>query len=72
VIEVGAGQGANFPYYPTSVEHLLVIAPEDYLRHLAEQAATSAPVPVTVLNGMADDLPGEDRSFDAGVVALVL
>ncbi len=50
----------------------MALAPEDYVRHLAEQAATSAPIPVTVLNGMADDLPGEDRSFDADVVALVL
>lgn len=44
------------------------VEPEDYLRHRAELAATSAPVPVTVLNGVADQPPGEDGSFDASVV----
>ena len=72
VIEVGAGQGANFSYYPTSVEHVVAVEPEDYLRQRAEQAAISTPVPVTVLDGVADELPGEDGSFDAGVAALVL
>ena len=72
VIEVGAGQGANFSYYPTSVERVVAVEPEDYLRRRAEQAAISAPVPVTVLGGVADELPGENGSFDAGVTALVL
>lgn len=72
VIEVGAGQGANFSYYPTSVGRVVAVEPEGYLRQRAEQAAISAPVPVTVLGGVADALPGEDGSFDAGVAALVL
>ena len=50
----------------------MAVEPEDYLRQRAEQAAISTPVPVTVLDGVADELPGEDGSFDAGVAALVL
>lgn len=72
VIEVGAGQGTNFPQYPSSVERVVAIEPEDYLRRRAERAAVSAPIPVSVLDGTAEDLPGEDESFDAGVVSLVL
>jgi ubiquinone/menaquinone biosynthesis C-methylase UbiE len=72
VIEVGAGQGANFSYYPTSVERVVAVEPEDYLRQRAEQAAISTPVPVTVLGGVADELPGEDGYFDADVAALIL
>ena len=72
VIEVGAGQGANFPFYPPSVERVVAIEPENHLRRRAEQAATSAPIPVSVLDGTAEHLPGEDGSFDAGVVSLVL
>jgi ubiquinone/menaquinone biosynthesis C-methylase UbiE len=72
VIEVGCGQGTNFPQYPPSVERVVAIEPEGYLRRRAQRAAVSAPIPVSVLDGKADDLPGEDGSFDAGVVSLVL
>jgi ubiquinone/menaquinone biosynthesis C-methylase UbiE len=72
VLEVGAGQGTNCTYYPTSVEQLVAIEPEDYLRQRAQQAATSVPVSITLLGGVAEKLPGEDGSFDAGVVTLVL
>jgi ubiquinone/menaquinone biosynthesis C-methylase UbiE len=72
VIEVGAGSGANFPHYPTSVSQVIAIEPERYLRERAQRAARSAPVPVSVLDGDADRLPEEAGSFDAGVVSLVL
>jgi len=72
VIEVGAGHGANFPYYPASVEQVVAVEPEGYLRQQAERAATLAPVLITILDGLADELPGEDVSYDAGVAALVL
>ena len=72
VIEVGAGHGTNFPYYPASVERVVAVEPEGRLRRRAERAASSAPVPITVLDGVAEELPGEDGSFEAGVAALVL
>jgi SAM-dependent methyltransferase len=72
VIEVGAGTGANFPCYPSTVSEVVAIEPEPYLRELAQAAAADAPVPVTVLDGVGGQLPGEDGSFDAGVAALVL
>lgn len=72
MIEVGAGHGTNFPYYPASVERVVAIEPEGRLRRRAERAVSSAPVPITVLDSVAEELPGEDGSFDAGVAALVL
>jgi hypothetical protein len=32
VIEVGAGSGANFAYYPTTVSEVVAVEPEGYLR----------------------------------------
>lgn len=72
VVEVGAGTGLNFGHYPASVTEVVAVEPERYLRDKATAAATRAPIPVTVLDGTADRLPGADAGFDAGVVSLVL
>jgi len=72
VIEVGAGNGANFAHYPSTVAEVVAVEPERYLRERAQRAATQAPVTVSVVDGVGDLLPGEDGSFDAGVAALVL
>jgi ubiquinone/menaquinone biosynthesis C-methylase UbiE len=72
VVEVGAGSGANFPYYPASVREVLAVEPERYLRERAQRAALAAAVSVSVTSARADLLPGEAGSFDAGVVSLVL
>lgn len=72
VVEVGAGSGANFSHYPTSVSEVIAVEPERYLRERAQLAAAEAPIPVSVEDAGADRLPGEAESFDAGVVALVL
>ncbi len=72
VVEVGAGTGINFRHYPTTVTEIVAVEPEPYLRDLASKAATSASVPVTVVDGHAEHLPLDDASCDAGVAALVL
>ncbi|MGZ4201286.1 MAG: class I SAM-dependent methyltransferase [Thermoleophilaceae bacterium] len=72
VIEVGAGDGRNFARYPAEVEHVLAVEPEPYLRERAQEAAGSAPVPVTVVEGVAGLLPAEDASRDVAIVSLVL
>jgi len=72
VIEVGAGNGINFPNYPPEVTEVVAVEPEGYLREKAAQAAASASVRVTVLDGLADALPFEDGAFDAAVTSLVL
>ncbi len=72
VIEVGAGNGLNFAHYPGTVDEVVAVEPESYLRELAREAATSAPVPVRVVDGLAERLPVEDASLDAAVASLVL
>ena len=72
VMEVGAGHGLNFAHYPTAVTEVVAIEPEPHLRELASEAAARAPVPVTLVDGVADSLPLPDDSCDAAVCSLVL
>lgn len=72
VIEVGAGNGMNFAYYPATVDEVLAVEPEPLLRRHAEAAAARAAVPVQVVPGVAGSLPAETGAFDAAVVSLVL
>ncbi len=72
MLELGAGNGINFSHYPTSVNAVVAIEPEPYLRAKAEQAAGTAPVPVFVRPGRAGELGLEPGSFDAVVCSLVL
>ncbi len=72
VIELGAGAGSNFAHYPSTVEHVVAVEPEPYLRERARAAAAGANVSIEVLDGVADGLPAEDCSFDAAVACLVL
>jgi ubiquinone/menaquinone biosynthesis C-methylase UbiE len=72
VVEVGAGNGINFAHYPATVEEVIALEPEPYLRAKAETAAPAASVPVSVRAGVADALELEDASVDAAVMSLVL
>jgi ubiquinone/menaquinone biosynthesis C-methylase UbiE/rhodanese-related sulfurtransferase len=72
VVELGAGSGLNFAHYPTSVDEVVAVEPEPYLRAKAAEAASTAAVRVTVVDAVADELPFADASFDAGVCCLVL
>ena len=72
VVEIGAGTGACFAHYPPTVDEVVAIEPEPYLRRHAERAADGAAVSVSVRGGLADTLPLDDDSFDAAVASLVL
>ena len=72
VIEVGAGNGLNFPFYPRTVERVLAVEPEPLLREAGMKNAADAPIPVEVVDGVSGRLPADDESFDAGVASLVL
>ena len=72
VVEVGAGNGRNFGFYPATVDEVVAVEPEPHLRSLAEQAARDAPVAVCVVDAVAGALPFDEASFDAAVATLVL
>lgn len=71
VLEIGAGSGTNFGYYPDAVTHVLAIEPEPRLVDIAREAAADAPIPVVVTNVTAEEI-GEVEPFDAVVCSLVL
>jgi ubiquinone/menaquinone biosynthesis C-methylase UbiE len=72
VVEVGAGNGLNFSHYPASVNEVVAVEPEPYLRVRAEARAAAVAVPVRVVDGAAAHLPLANASVDAGVASLVL
>ena len=71
VLEVGAGTGTNFAFYPATVTEVIAVEPERRLAEVAEHAAKLAPVPVTLIT---DTVEGFDtaQQFDAVVCSLVL
>lgn len=69
VVDLGAGDGPNFRHFPGSVTEVVAVEPEPYLRERAQANAKRAPVPVTVVDGLAEH---RSESVGAAVVALVL
>jgi ubiquinone/menaquinone biosynthesis C-methylase UbiE len=72
VVDVGAGDGANFEHFPDSVTEVIAVEPEPYMRARAQENAAKVAVPIAVVDGLADALPVADGWADAVVTALVL
>jgi len=71
VLEVGAGTGTNFEFYPATVSEVVAVEPERRLADIAHEAAEKAAVSVTVTTDTIEQYaPGE--RFDAVVCSLVL
>ncbi len=71
VLEVGAGTGTNFAFYPESVTQVVAVEPEVHLFEHAKAAAAAAPVPVSV-SGQTVETLADPEPFDAVVCSLVL
>ena len=71
VLEVGAGVGTNFPFYPDTVDQVVAVEPERRLAARAREAAADAPVPVAVTGETVEGF-ASDEPFDAVVCSLVL
>ncbi len=75
VLEIGAGTGTNFGFYPDTVTEVVAVEPEVRLAPHAREAAAAAPVPVTVVESTIETLDSDGPAaepFDAAVCSLVL
>ena len=61
VIEIGAGTGTNFAHDPPTVDQVVAVEPEPYLREQAQAAAARAEVRIEVLDGVAEQLQNMDE-----------
>jgi ubiquinone/menaquinone biosynthesis C-methylase UbiE len=69
VVEVGAGDGANFPHYPDEVARIVAVEPQAYLR---EKASSHTDERVSLRDAVATRLPVRDGEADAVVFTFVL
>ena len=72
VLEVGAGNGANFHRYPQTVTDLVATEPDGFMLERAQKRAAELKHPVELHQAPAEELPFDDASFDAAVSILVL
>lgn len=71
VLDLGAGTGANIPYWPPSVAHVVAAEPDPGMAsRLRERARNDARI--EVVSSTAEQLPFADEAFDAVVSTLVL
>lgn len=72
VLEVGAGNGLNFPFYePGRVTRVEAIEPDATMLSYARGRQAQARVPLNLTQARAEALPFEDGSFDCVVATLV-
>src|SRR4051812_46535573 len=64
VVEVGAGAGSNFAHYPGTVERVLAVEPDPYLRAVSAEAARRVRLPIEVRDSVAEALPVGDGGVD--------
>jgi ubiquinone/menaquinone biosynthesis C-methylase UbiE len=72
VLEIGAGNGLNFPFYPPEkVTRVEAIEPDSTMLTYASQREPLARVPVHLTQATAEALPFDDESFDCALATLV-
>lgn len=73
VLEIGVGSGLNLAFYdPERVSGVTALDPSRPLLARAAPRAAAAPVPVTLVEGTAEQLPFPDASFDSAVMTYTL
>ncbi|MBI3969311.1 MAG: class I SAM-dependent methyltransferase [Chloroflexi bacterium] len=71
VLELGAGTGANFPYYPAA-ERIIATEPDLFMLRRAKKQAQALGLDVDLHQGLAEALPFSEASCDTVVSTLVL
>jgi ubiquinone/menaquinone biosynthesis C-methylase UbiE len=72
VLEIGGGTGANLGYYNGGIETLVITEPEKQMLQRLQRKVRDQASLAKVMRAPAEDLPFEDRTFDAVVSTLVL
>jgi len=67
VLEIGIGSGLNLPLYGSDMSEVVGVDPSPALLSRAGDAAGRCRAPITLLEGSAEALALEDRSFDTVV-----
>ncbi len=67
VLEIGAGGGANFPFYGPDVTRIAAVEPDQKQAAKARRKASDLSIPVEVVETGAEHLPFDDDSFDTVV-----
>jgi ubiquinone/menaquinone biosynthesis C-methylase UbiE len=72
VLEIGAGTGANLPYYDGGAQTLTLTEPEKPMARRLQKRILEQRPDAKLLRAPAEDLPFNDDSFDTVVATLVL
>ncbi len=73
VLEVGAGTGFNIPFYPDTIQRVVVSEPDPHMRQKLRRKIDPIDWPrFEIVDASLDGLPMADASFDAVVATLVL
>lgn len=72
VLDLGAGTGANFPFFGPGATDLHATEPDPYMRKRAAERARETGRPIALHDAPAEALPFPDGHFDAVVATLVL
>ena len=72
VLEIGIGSGLNFPLYGAPVTSVIGLEPSPELLRMARPRASTAPVPITLLDASAETIPLDARSVDTVVTTWTL
>ena len=72
VLEIGAGTGANLPFYGEAVETITVAEPEGPMARRLAQRVRDTPRAIELVQAPAERLPLDSAQFDTVVSTLVL
>jgi len=72
VLEIGIGSGLNLPFYASHVQDVLGLEPAPKLLAMCRRASVQLPLPVTLIQGSAEDIPLDSESVDMVVTTWTL